>query len=156
MNGLELVITVYGCLLEKMSAILWTVEGVREFSLMHWIFADVPFVLHLGDTTLTVPLSTEEGKNLSVKFNDLLKVFAAKQEAERPKRWEALEYKFEDSGTDAPISCLEIFCNPNMHSTAFDAKMLVTVKTPQGVNMMAEGSLSTIRADLQAFLGNTS
>lgn len=121
-----------------------------------WVVADVPFVLHLGDTTLSVPFSVEEGNNLSQKFQDLLKVFAAKQEAERPRRWQSLEYRFEDGGTDAPISYLEMFCNPNMHSTPFDAKLLITVKTQQGVNVVAEGSLGTVKSDLESFLGNTS
>ena len=51
------------------------------------------------------------------------------------------------------IELLEVYCNPNAHSTAFDAKTLITLKTSQGVRVTAEARLSALKSDLDTFLG---
>ena len=50
------------------------------------------------------------------------------------------------------VPLIEVFCNPNAHSTAFDAKVLVTVRTSDGVGIMAEASLEQLRAGVDAAL----
>ena len=50
------------------------------------------------------------------------------------------------------IELLEVYCNPNAHSTAFDAKTLITLKTSQGVRVTAEARLSALKSDLDTFL----
>jgi hypothetical protein len=50
--------------------------------------------LHCGATTLNVPVSASHVESLAGAINGLLKTFAEKQKAEKPKRWEAVECKF--------------------------------------------------------------
>ena len=50
------------------------------------------------------------------------------------------------------IELLEVYCNPNAHATAFDAKTLITLKTSQGVRVTAEARLSALKSDLDTFL----
>ncbi|GMH35184.1 hypothetical protein BSKO_03052 [Bryopsis sp. KO-2023] len=116
------------------------------------VSVDTKLTLHMGITTLSLPFSVEEGKSLQAQFDALLKTFAEKQAAERPKRWEAMEYRFVDEESKGAVSRIEMFCNPNMHSTAFDAKLLITVKTEGGVIIVSEGSLGSIKSDVEVFM----
>lgn len=53
---------------------------------------------------------------------------------------------------EGQVQFLEIFCNPNASSTAFDAKALITVRTADGLELTTEGRLSALKADLDLFL----
>lgn len=41
-----------------------------------------------------------------------------------------------------------MFCNPNAATNAFNAKVLVTVKSQDGMSVLTETPLTTLKADL--------
>ncbi|KAK9904865.1 hypothetical protein WJX75_004243 [Coccomyxa subellipsoidea] len=108
--------------------------------------------LHVNDTTISFPFAEAQAKEVSAAINGLLQTFAAKQSAERPKRWQSMEYRYKGSGEQDPVAQLELFCNPNAYSTAFDARVLVTLKAAGGVAVTTEGRLSALKADVENFL----
>lgn len=108
--------------------------------------------LHVGETTIALPFKEQHAKELDAAFSALLKTFAEKAKAERPRRWEAMEYRYKGDPAAAELELFEVFCNPNAHTNAFDAKLLVTVKTRDGVAVTTEARLSAVKADLDAFL----
>ncbi|EIE18703.1 hypothetical protein COCSUDRAFT_60012 [Coccomyxa subellipsoidea C-169] len=108
--------------------------------------------LHVNETTISFPFAEAQARDVSTAINGLLQTFAAKQAAERPKRWQAMEYRYKGAGEDDPVAQLELFCNPNAYSTAFDARVLVTLKAAGGVAVTTEGRLSALKADIENFL----
>lgn len=65
-----------------------------------------------------------------------------------------MEVKFSGGQAGEGIEMLEVFCNPNAHATAFDAKLLVTIKAQGGLKVLCEGRLSSVKADLDAYMQN--
>jgi hypothetical protein len=62
--------------------------------------------LHIAETTVSFPFARAEGQAVSSAIAGLLQTFAAKQAAERPKRWEAMEYRYRGVGLAAtPHAC---------------------------------------------------
>ncbi|KAK9807576.1 hypothetical protein WJX72_003139 [[Myrmecia] bisecta] len=108
--------------------------------------------LHIGDTTVAFPFKHEQAKDLSGSITKLIQTFAAKQKAERPKRWEMMEYRFKGKPSEQELEYLELFCNPNQYTTAFDAKVLITMRTSEGVKVTTEGSLAAIKGDVDQYL----
>ena len=110
-------------------------------------------------TSLSLPFNQQRAAELKAALALLLATFAEKAKAERPKRWQSLEYKFRggdgeegNSSTPPGIALFEVFCNPNAAASPFDAKVLVTVKsTDGGVGFTTEAPLSALRADLEAY-----
>ena len=49
--------------------------------------------LHVGETTIAFPLRDGAARELSCAITALLQTLAAKQAAERPRRWPAMEFK---------------------------------------------------------------
>ena len=53
------------------------------------------------------------------------------------------------AGASAPeLQYLELFCNPNAATNAFNAKVLVTVKSHDGVSVLTETLLTSLKSDL--------
>jgi hypothetical protein len=50
------------------------------------------------------------------------------------------------------VEYLEVFCNPNAHTSLLDAKVLVTLRTTQGVKILTEGRLTGLKSDVDLFL----
>jgi hypothetical protein len=65
-----------------------------------------------------------------------------------------MEVRFTGGDAGPGLELLELFCNPNAHATAFDAKLLVTVKAAGGLKVESEGRLSAIKADLDAYMAS--
>lgn len=63
-----------------------------------------------------------------------------------------MEVKFAEAQAGEGVEVFEVFCNPNAHATAFDAKLLVTIKAHGGLKVVCEGRLSSIKADLDAYM----
>lgn len=115
--------------------------------------AGQPLSIHVGETTVNVPVTKEQAAQLRESVQSLLKTFAEKQKAERPKRWDMMEYRL--SGEEAAavgLRLLEVMCNPNAYTTAFDAKVLITVATTAGVKITTEGRVSSLKQDVEAYL----
>lgn len=60
---------------------------------------NVPFVgtsltFNIAETSITFPFQKEQAQQLSNAITNLIQTFAAKQKAERPRRWDIMEYKY--------------------------------------------------------------
>ena len=52
----------------------------------------------MGETTISFPFKPQQARAISASITGLLETFAAKQKAERPKRWDMMEYKYKGAG----------------------------------------------------------
>jgi len=113
---------------------------------------DQQLSLHVGETTISFPFKPQQAQAISSSIKSLLETFAAKQKAERPKRWDMMEYRYKGDPDGVGVEYLEVFCNPNAYSTPFDAKLLVTLATQQGIKVTTEARLSAIKSDIDQFI----
>lgn len=59
-------------------------------------------MLHVGsDTTIGVPFTAANARALDAALTELLKTFAEKQKAARPKRWDMMEQRFGGNGGES-------------------------------------------------------
>lgn len=95
-----------------------------------------------------VPLS--EGQLLQVKQTlvSIMKVFVEKQEYEQQtvsvsRRWNSVDVCIEPEATGLR---LELFCNPNACSNAFEAKVLITLQVvPSNLRVVTEIGLEELK-----------
>jgi hypothetical protein len=106
------------------------------------VTAKAPITLHIGETSLTVPFSVESAKGLSSAIAGLLATFK--------ERWDNMEYRQTNDGV-----FFEVFCNPNAHATAFQAKYLVTIHDEK-LRIASEGQLSALKSDLDQYIDSQS
>jgi bisphosphoglycerate-independent phosphoglycerate mutase (AlkP superfamily) len=50
---------------------------------------------NIAETSITFPFHKDQARQLSSSITELIQTFAAKQKAERPKRWKMMEYKYQ-------------------------------------------------------------
>lgn len=55
-------------------------------------------------------------------------------------------------GDNQGLEYFEVVCNPNAYATAFDAKVLITMRSSQGLKVTTEGRLSNLKGDVDTFL----
>lgn len=60
-----------------------------------------------------------------------------------------LIFSFAGDTSAGEIPHFELFCNPNAHSTPFDAKVLLTVHSVDGVKVVMEATLEQVRAGVK-------
>lgn len=113
-----------------------------------------PLELHMGETVVSIPFSRESGTQLQAAFTALLQTFATKAKAERPKRWDTMDFKLKPSPetqSEGSVEFFEIFCNPNAYDNHINAKLLITLRHA-GVKISTEAKLHAIKADVDAFV----
>ncbi len=64
--------------------------------------------LHVGETTISFPFTPEQAHSISASLRSLLETFAAKQKAERPRRWDMMEYRYKGT-PDVPQYSMSLF-----------------------------------------------
>mmetsp|Transcript_3019 Transcript_3019/g.7367 ORF Transcript_3019/g.7367 Transcript_3019/m.7367 type:complete len:209 (-) Transcript_3019:422-1048(-) len=109
---------------------------------------DPQLVLHLGPTTLNFTLHAEDAHRLIDALKRIIEVFKEKENMTRPKRLDDVKLRIE-SGQEGGIS-LDLYCNPNAHPTAFQAKALLTVRSGT-LKVASEVQLSGLKADLEEY-----
>jgi hypothetical protein len=115
--------------------------------------ASSSIVLQQGPTSMTLTLSPRQMEQVMGAVGDMRRIFTEKQEYEqgnggqRPKRWPSVDVCISDEDGDGDVLLtMEVFCNPNAHMNAFEARVLVTVDFHaaetatrcQGVRVMTE------------------
>jgi hypothetical protein len=67
-------------------------------------------MLHVGsDTTIGVPFTAADARALDAALAELLKTFAEKQKAARPKRWDLMEQRFGGGGGGGEGGGVDLF-----------------------------------------------
>lgn len=110
-----------------------------------------PLALHVGKTTINLPFDPTELEKLETQIGALLQTFLAKQKATRPQRWEPMTYIYKAESSITDLNYLEVFCNPNAYTTAFDASLLITIKAKGGFEVTTEAGLSAFKSDLETY-----
>ena len=103
-----------------------------------------------GGTTLSFPVNADEASRARGAVRHIFDIFKEKEALERPRRME--DVKFTLAGDEGAFA-LQLYCNPNAHPSAFQAKVLVSFKSEGGVTMTSEAPLSSLRAAFGAGAG---
>jgi hypothetical protein len=134
---------------------LWAVSGISVSLVISNQALSLPATatktaFHIGETTITVPLTADVARELNDGLSSVLQTFKEKEQATRPKRWPSLDWKHKGDLAAGGVD-LEVFCNPNAYGNAFQAKVLITVKDDR-MQVTSEGQLSALKADITNFL----
>lgn len=124
----------------------------------------VTHVLRLsqGPTSMEIPLSKNQMHSVREAIVSMIKTFSEKQEHDQragtgPKRWNCVDVCVEpdrvpeSSHSSGSSHCsgirMDIFCNPNACSNAFEARVLVTVRDEScgGLRVVTEVGLEEFK-----------
>lgn len=105
-----------------------------------------PISFQFDETSFSVAFSPELAQQLKESIDKLLQTFREKEKATRPQRWEGLDFRHSSDGV-----FIEVFCNPNAYSNAFQAKALVTIKS-ESMRLSSEGPLSNVKSSVEEYL----
>lgn len=105
--------------------------------------------LQCGATTVRIPVPTAQVATLATAVNNLLKTFAEKQKPGAARRWDPVECKIAGDPAQGELPLIELFCNPNAHATMLDAKVLVTLRSGEGLQVVTEATLEQVRAGVK-------
>ena len=101
--------------------------------------------LNLDTGSLSFSCNPSVAQELQAAIEGLIERFRSNGD-ESPKRAKpSMEFRHTEG------VFLEVFCNPNIWSNAFAAKLYITLKT-EHVRVSTEIPLSQVRQDLEAFL----
>jgi hypothetical protein len=107
------------------------------------------FTLNLVEGAVSFQFAPEAAKNLQTQIAglmDSLKATAAKTApASRPVPQKPMEYHYTGD------VFLEIFCNPNIWSSPFAAKVLITLRDDR-IRLTTEAELSRLVEDINQYL----
>jgi hypothetical protein len=98
---------------------------------------------------MDVPLSKGQLVQVKQALVSIMGVFLEKQEYEgqtdsRPKRWKSVDVCIESDGTTGVQ--LDLFCNPNACSNAFEARVLITLQVvPSDLRVVTEIALEELK-----------
>lgn len=104
--------------------------------------------LNLSEGSVAFNYSLEAARELQVAIAtlmDSLKVTAAQTSGGKPNPQKPMEYRY--TGT----VFLEVFCNPNIWSSPFAAKVLITLRDER-IRLNTEAELTRLIEDVNQFL----
>lgn len=104
--------------------------------------------LNLSQGSVTFLFPMEAAVNLKAEINMLMssmRAIAGEESNIRPAPQEVMEYQY------AGTVFLEVFCNPNIYSSPFAAKVLVTLRDDR-MRIISEAELPRLLEDLDEFL----
>lgn len=110
------------------------------------IQASSAITFHVENTTITVPLSQAAAVGLSKAIEDVLNTFREKEKAQKPRRWESMEFRHTEDGV-----FVEFFCNPNAYANPFQAKVLLTL-SDEKMKITSEGQLIAIKTYVDQYV----
>lgn len=86
--------------------------------------AGPPISFHVNETTITFPFTEDRAKEVSTSIQTLLQTFAAKQAAERPKKWQSMEYRYKGAVLSSRSYLLQPKCEYSSRGVAGSALIM--------------------------------
>jgi hypothetical protein len=110
--------------------------------------SSLPLRLNLSEGSVAFSFTPEAARELQAAIASLmnsLKVTAAQAAGGKPQPQQPMEYQYTGD------VFLELFCNPNIWSSPFAAKILITLRDDR-IRLTTEAELTRINEDLAQYL----
>ncbi len=106
--------------------------------------------LNISQGSLVFHFPPEAARKLKAEINQLMQILKTNaSQKSKPTPVQPMEYRY-----TADIS-LEIFCNPNIYSSPFAAKVLLTIRDEK-IRLTTEAELTRLAEDLDNYLAEFS